>query len=52
MYAAILAARYFRVFVAIAVVFDLDMTQYNVVNAFTNARNNEMVYCGLPPGYI
>ena len=35
---ATLAARSFRVFIAIAARFDLELIQYDVVNAFVNAN--------------
>jgi hypothetical protein len=53
-YAATLAARSFRIGCAIAAHFDLEMKQFDVVNAFVNAvRNSEgpPVICKLPPGF-
>ena len=53
-YAATLAARSFRVAIAITAHFDLEIKQYDVVNAFINAkrdtRSNQVV-CQLPPGF-
>ena len=37
-YAATLAARYFRIFMAIAARFDLELIQYDAVNAFVHAN--------------
>jgi hypothetical protein len=53
-YAATLAARSFRIGCAIAAHFDLEMKQFDVVNAFVNAvRSSEgpPVICKLPPGF-
>jgi Reverse transcriptase (RNA-dependent DNA polymerase) len=50
-YAATLAARSFRVFIAIAARFDLDLIQYDAVNAFVHAQLDERVFMKLPPGY-
>jgi Reverse transcriptase (RNA-dependent DNA polymerase) len=53
-YAATLAARSFRVASAIAAHFDLEMKQFDVVNAFINAErdsNRPMVACKLPDGF-
>jgi hypothetical protein len=53
-YAATLAARSFRIACAIAAHFDLEMKQFDVVNAFVNAtRSSEgpPVICKLPPGF-
>jgi hypothetical protein len=53
-YAATLAARSFRIACAIAAHFDLEMKQFDVVNAFVNAvRKSEgpPVICKLPPGF-
>jgi hypothetical protein len=35
----------------IAARFDLELLQYDAVNAFVNADLDEDVYMGLPPGY-
>src|SRR5436305_13285615 len=50
-YAATLAARSFRVFMAIAARFDLELIQFDVVNAFVNAELPYPVFMTLPPGY-
>src|SRR5271167_4182537 len=36
---------------AIAARFDLELIQYNVVNAFVNAKLLDAVFMTLPPGY-
>ena len=36
---------------AIAARFDLELIQYNVVNAFVNAKLLSVVFMTLPPGY-
>jgi hypothetical protein len=50
-YAATLAARVFRTLIAIAAHFDLDIWQFDAVNAFTNSKLDEVVYVDLPPGF-
>lgn len=53
-YAATLAARSFRIVMALVAKFDLEAKQFDVVNAFLNAVFDEgapPVYCELPPGY-
>lgn len=50
-YAATLATRVFRALMAIAAYFNLDVRQYDAVNAFTNAQLNTPVYCHPPEGY-
>jgi hypothetical protein len=53
-YAATLAARSFRIGYAIAAHFDLEIKQFDVMNAFVNAvRNSEglPVICKLLPGF-
>jgi hypothetical protein len=50
-YASTLAARSFRSLMAIAARFDLELIQYDVVNAFVNADLNQEVYMRMPPGY-
>jgi hypothetical protein len=37
-YAAILVARSFRIFIAIAAYFDLKIKQFDIINAFANAK--------------
>jgi hypothetical protein len=49
-YAATLAGRSFRALIAIAARFDLEMKQFDAVNAFVNATLDETVYMRLPPG--
>ena len=43
-YAATLAARIFRALMAIAAVFNLEIRQYNAINAFINAKLSKLVY--------
>lgn len=50
-YASTLAGRSFRTLMAIAARFDLDLLQYDVVNAFVNAELKQDVYMRMPPGY-
>ena len=53
-YAATLAARSFRLAMGIAAKFDLEIDQYDVVNAFINAKrekSSSLVYCQLPDGF-
>ena len=50
-YAATLAARSFRTFMAIAARFDLELKQYDAVNAFVHAPLDSTVYMRMPPGY-
>ena len=50
-YAAILAAETMRFLLAIAAHFDLEMRQFDAVNAFLNCILDEIVYCDLPPGF-
>ena len=50
-YAATLAARSFRVFMAIAARFDLELIQYDAVNAFVHANLDEKVFMKMPHGY-
>jgi len=50
-YAATLAGRSFRVLMAIAARFDLELIQYDVVNAFANAELPYDVFMSLPQGY-
>ncbi len=49
-----LAARSFRIAIAIAAHFDLEIKQFNVINAFINANrpsNSALVACQLPDGF-
>ena len=50
-YTATLARRSFRVLIAIAARFDLELIQYNVVNAFVNAKLLDAVFITLLLGY-
>ena len=50
-YAATLAGRSFRTVMAIAARFDLELLQYDAVNAFVNAALDEEVYMRMPPGH-
>lgn len=50
-YASTLAARSFRILMAIAARFDLELVQYDAVNAFVNAILDRDVYMKMPPGY-
>jgi hypothetical protein len=49
-YAATLASRTFRALMAIAAFFDLDIFQFDAVNAFTNADIDETVFVRAPDG--
>jgi hypothetical protein len=49
-YAATLAGRSFRSLIAIAARFDLELIQYDAINAFVNANLDEEVYMKMPPG--
>lgn len=50
-YAATLAGKSFRVLMVIAARFDLELLQYDAVNAFVNADLNEEKFIKLPWGY-
>jgi len=50
-YASTLAGRSFRTLVAIAARFDLEMIQYDAINAFVHADLDEEVYMKMPPGH-
>lgn len=50
-YAATLAIRIFRALMAIAAYFNMEVRQYDAVNAFTNAQLATPVYCHLPEGF-
>jgi hypothetical protein len=50
-YAATLAIRVFRALMAIAAYFNMEVRQYDAVNAFTNARLATSVYCHQPEGF-
>ena len=49
--AATLAARIFRTIIALAAVFDLEIVQYDAVNAFVNSQLDEEVYTYFPDGF-
>ena len=46
-----MAVRSFRTLIAIAARFDLELLQYDAVNAFVNADLDENVFMRLPPGH-
>lgn len=50
-YAATLAARTFRAIMAIAAAFDLEIHQFDAVNAFINSKLDEEVFCESPEGF-
>ena len=50
-YAATLAGRSFRTLIAIAARFDLELVQYDIVNAFVNAKLPYNLYMSMPRGY-
>ena len=50
-YAATLAGRSFRALITIAARFDLELIQYDAINAFVNAKLDEEVYMKMPSGY-
>ncbi|EAQ89508.1 hypothetical protein CHGG_06127 [Chaetomium globosum CBS 148.51] len=50
-YAATLAVRSFRAVLALAARFDLELKQFDAVNAFVNAKIDEDVYMEMPTGY-
>lgn len=50
-YAATLAAKVFRLLMAILAAFDLEARQYDAINAFINALLRTRQYCKLPPGF-
>ena len=50
-YAATLAGRSFRTLMAIAARFDLELIQYDAINAFVNAKLDETIFMRMPPGY-
>lgn len=51
-YAATLAAKSFRIAMAMAAHDDLEIEQYDVVNAFLNAQlEGESIFCELPDGF-
>ena len=50
-YAATLAGRSFRSLIALAARFDLEMIQFDAVNAFCHATLNEDIYMRMPVGH-
>jgi len=50
-YAATLAMKVFRALVALAAAFDLQMFQFDAMNAFLNARLPRTIYCRTPEGF-
>jgi len=50
-YAATLAARVFRALLVMCAYFDLDITQYDAISAFTNTDIDELVLCYGAPGF-
>ena len=48
---ATLVAQIFCTLMAIAAAFDLEIRQYDVVNAFTNAKFNKLIYCYCLEGF-
>ena len=50
-YAATLAGRSFRTLMAISARFDLELLQYDAVNAFVNAKLDSDVFMKMPPGH-
>jgi hypothetical protein len=50
-YAPTLAARTFRILMALAAKYDLEVIQLDVVNAFMNAKLDRPVFMNIPAGY-
>jgi len=50
-YAATLAARVFKALMAIAAYFNLDIYQFDAINAFCNALIDELIYVRYPDGF-
>ena len=50
-YATTLAGKSFRTLIATAARFDLELLQFDAVNAFVNATIDEEVYMEMPPGF-
>ena len=50
-YATILASRSFRILMAIAAKYDLELKQYDVTNTFVHAILDREVYMRMPRGY-
>jgi hypothetical protein len=51
-HAATLAARIFRSLIALMAAFGLKAFQYDVLNAFLNARVNRKIFVQIPEGYV
>ncbi len=49
--ATTLVAKTFRALTAIAAAFDLEIWQYDAVNAFINSLLNDEIYCYCPEGF-
>ena len=50
-YATTLARRLFRILIAIAARFDLELIQYDTINVFVNAKLDETIFIRMPPSY-
>ncbi|KAF4465435.1 hypothetical protein FALBO_7720, partial [Fusarium albosuccineum] len=50
-YAATLAGMSFKILIAAAARFDLELLQYDAVNAFVHASIDEVIYMQMPPGH-
>jgi hypothetical protein len=50
-YAATLTSKIFRMLMTLVIAFHLKTRQLNVVNAFLNAHNDELVYCQMSDEY-
>lgn len=50
-YAATLASRSFRLLMSIAAKYDMELTQWDVTNAFVHATMDREIYMRMPPGY-
>jgi hypothetical protein len=50
-YAATLTSKVFRVLMTLMIAFHLKTRQLDVVNAFLNAHNDELVYCQMFDDY-
>ena len=50
-YAATLAARTFRALMALSAAFNLEIRQYDAINAFVNSKLDEEIFCECPDGF-
>ena len=50
-YAAILAAYFFRVFMTLAARFNLELIQYDAVNTFVHVKLDKTVFIQMPDGH-